>query len=998
MSEGKDEKVEQQVEQQVSESRKPVTESPKEWKLGALISRHLFTILATLLIVFVALAVPQVRHLFELPRVRPSALVVGFYLYVLALLVIYVALGWWVVPFALRRKSKPDQTRQGAGRAWLAGVADRIRQYRLRVAAASAVVAAGMLLLFWLQSSDMTQWNQAFGAPFLMSIAVLCGTFCAAVLLWERLDLRTQLLWLRILATLVVLNLLGESIWRLSSSWHAFSPRNYTLWAILHTAFCVLLFARVVDYWSTYSRWVRPIAIVLVLLVAARMPPAHVGRLVKKPLSASAPTAQIDGEAADDSERLEPWLEHLQGRLDAIPNDGMPVVLVAASGGGSRAALFTALVYEYLDRTPVEYVSKDETRQYRVNEHILLISSVSGGTLASACYVDSRYADLRDADDGQRPVPRNFIRTEIEELLLDCENLRDVATIPWCDNDVTRPGLENQSYYDLVISAVKSEDPDARWFLHRSFVDDMCTDFMAPLLRGALHMPLERGAAVAGFWESRFGLSSTNLDWEDKARNAARDRDGATGDAESENAESQDSGRNDLPPLLLCNVSEVERGTRVIVGFPPLPRELLRPETEAAHDSRAWVDLDPDGDQFVELRLSEAVRLSANFPWGFSVASTQLTGPNGSLELHLIDGGVVDNTGIDAIRTVLQRLYARMPAENADPESLTRSEQVARDVFAELHRRGVILLEIDSGAKPQRPGWLASFLSGVLEPVRALENAAYANAMSAVETHLHYLKEFLPQADRTDLRERLDQLRAKATSLPPELAQGIGTFPSLKRLTITCNHQENVMTAWALGPNDKATIFLRFLAGSERMRDQLRDYLELRAVLRATESFVAEQEKRLADTTAEPVDEEGVRLALENLRDVTFYAQAVQRKEDLQLKVEQMYYQKMPLPKDYEQQAQQQLPEPEPYLQEYFKAKQSEPEDASTKIEPGTPPSAAPAGQPADSSPVQQTLSPDLRYDAVDNRLQQYDRGLRGIKGKLLDDSRKLQEMRTENP
>jgi hypothetical protein len=57
------------------------------------------------------------------------------------------------------------------------------------------------------------------------------------------------------------------------------------------------------------------------------------------------------------------------------------VVLVAASGGGSRAALFAALAYEAMESMPFD---PEDPASPTVGSHIIAISSVSGGSLASA--------------------------------------------------------------------------------------------------------------------------------------------------------------------------------------------------------------------------------------------------------------------------------------------------------------------------------------------------------------------------------------------------------------------------------------------------------------------------------------------------------------------------------------------------------------------------------------------------------------------------------------
>jgi hypothetical protein len=118
-------------------------------------------------------------------------------------------------------------------------------------------------------------------------------------------------------------------------------------------------------------------------------------------------------------------------------------------------------------------------------------------------------------------------------------------------------------------------DPDAS-----RFVASMATDFMAPLLRGVLNLKQERGASVSSFWTERFA-------WSGISDAAAR-------------------GKN--RPLVVFNATAVQTGTRVGIGFPALPAGLLKPAIVPA-------DIDPS----LRIALSEAVRLSANFPNGIRV-------------------------------------------------------------------------------------------------------------------------------------------------------------------------------------------------------------------------------------------------------------------------------------------------------------------------------------------------------------------------------------------
>ncbi len=76
-----------------------------------------------------------------------------------------------------------------------------------------------------------------------------------------------------------------------------------------------------------------------------------------------------------------PAIQRISAAEWPLPGDDGPVVVVAASGGGSRAAIYTAYTLERLHRDTPD-----------VADHLQAVSSVSGGSLASAAYVARRYS------------------------------------------------------------------------------------------------------------------------------------------------------------------------------------------------------------------------------------------------------------------------------------------------------------------------------------------------------------------------------------------------------------------------------------------------------------------------------------------------------------------------------------------------------------------------------------------------------------------------------
>src|SRR5262249_20631590 len=143
------------------------------------------------------------------------------------------------------------------------------------------------------------------------------------------------------------------------------SFRFYTIAATIHLIFLWTLLAMVIDACHVYSDWnVRALTVFGGAILFSLTPAHEVGRFWQLPPrpttaggatspdlvpAASASTVEAPVPSASGGLTLSPmdrtiqdiWLWALESRLDQIP-DG-PVFIVAASGGGSRAALFTAL-------------------------------------------------------------------------------------------------------------------------------------------------------------------------------------------------------------------------------------------------------------------------------------------------------------------------------------------------------------------------------------------------------------------------------------------------------------------------------------------------------------------------------------------------------------------------------------------------------------------------------------------------------------------------------
>lgn len=531
------------------------------------------------------------------------------------------------------------------------------------------------------------------------------------------------------------LSVLGQLLWALPLwSGHRVPVFAYTLWGCGFLVFLAVVFGRLVD--AASARTTLPVRGLVAVAAVALFSSFSADRLPRHPRK-SAP-APADRTA---------WYDAMRARLDGMPPEA-PVVLVAASGGGSRAALFASLTYEALDHARM---SPDPTSP-TVGSQILLISSVSGGSLASAYYqravtLDGALPKRDGRHNGSVPVLASALRIESTRLVAAAQSRFGQ------DRD-RQPLIANFEAVDAQLSAWPATPlQEAPWLETSAFVDDMGTDFMAAVLRAVLEPSLSRGGSITRLWTSQFGLG------------------------ELDNAPGPGRGG----PLVLYNSTWVETGMRYVIGLPRLPPGLFG-ESAGAMDDVA-------GDRAVT--GAEAARLSANFPFGFDVA--HLPNLDGQEPVELLDGGIVDNTGIDSFARLFERLSLVAGEGGRRPDGINDQEAAAAGSLLEtLRSRGVLLVEIDAGARPGEGGGAASLLAGFTRPLRALDAAGANNAFYVRDNNVDRLRRVLG-----------------------------GPTGGFLHLTWICNRIDNVPTAWSLGTRDEAVTTLQFLAEQHRLAPTL---------------------------------------------------------------------------------------------------------------------------------------------------------------------------------
>ncbi len=602
----------------------------------------------------------------------------------------------------------------------------------------------------------------------------------------------------------------GEFLWLQPTFFPSFlTYRFYSVWAVFNLGMAVCLIASAIDVAHVlFQQPVRQAAVILLATVFLLLPPAEIPRQSSKTNAANTNPAP---PASDDATPDTDWFTRFEARLQAIPEPG-PIVFVAASGGGSRAALFAALALEALDREPPLEAAR-HAAQRSFSDQIALISSVSGGSLATA-QETAQDADKRPRPAGRNgqelfPPLRNYIEADLlEKFLQEADDLspfyaeHDAAdlSVAGADRYPIDELSDHDAYYHAIRQALdRREKPPNQWLFFSSGADAMCTDFMAPLFRGAFTPGIERGTALSAFWKESFQWgASTNFTGF-----------GAQGYANADR------------PLVVFNTTDARRGTRMVIGFPPLAADFLpginvhdRPRWQFRSQSMA------DFDDSFEIGLSDAVRLSANFPWGVDVARLYAPQPPGAAadrdtDRLLIDGGVNDNTGLATLHEIVERLW-----EISQLESGHAARDKAAAILALLRRRGVVIVEIDSGAKISQ-----ARLGAVETPLQAIQNAAFRNAEISREWHIEEIGGILnplrkPVADyRADAAKWLAAAAhgAPRPGMPRGFSNALASLESVSHSPVfhvkfTCNHasDRDVTTTWSLGARDKARIQATF--------------------------------------------------------------------------------------------------------------------------------------------------------------------------------------------
>lgn len=242
--------------------------------------------------------------------------------------------------------------------------------------------------------------------------------------------------------------------------------------------------------------------------------------------------------------------------------------------------------------------------------------------------------------------------------------------------------------------------------------DAVTADFLAPVYRGFLVPFQSRGESLTDFWDRQFRWDHV--------------------DQLSVGVER---------PLLVFGVSDIDLGRRVMIGFPRLPTNWYSRWTL---DGERWITSDTNYEPYslsalsvsgkpMNASLTQAVRMSSSFPFGFEPTRLEIDHPATdqpeSVDVHFLDGGMVDNTGLDSIVAILRKL------DGSEDQQASETIQMLRD-------RGVFLIEIDAGAGPGETAGSGPF-HRLTQPIAGYNRGVFSAAVRSRDENVQAIRSLI---------------------------------------------------------------------------------------------------------------------------------------------------------------------------------------------------------------------------------------------------------------
>lgn len=380
-------------------------------------------------------------------------------------------------------------------------------------------------------------------------------------------------------------------------------------------------------------------------------------------------------------------------RFERLNADDQPLVVVTATGGGIRAAEWTAQVMARLEKEFREDKQK-QLNGYLLHDHVLLASGVSGGSVGLVPYLVEYTGPQGTA------FPAN-------------NDLRDRLTIgPGCSSlEAAAWGLE---YYDLQRLALT---------------------FRLPVLQSAQDSPGDITTIVAP--DRTWALSrALNRNLNDPQCGVSPQTPKVPDGETITLGQAAKNLSNGTMPAFTLNTTLAESGGRFLLSNYMVPAVTTLPPNTDFLPAESFLQTyaqdsccanGPHGEKlFADLPLSTAARLSATFPLVSS--ATRIPRQYARAASHFLDGGYFDNDGtgsaIEFLYSVMnQRVAGQQPVPATQPLKVLLLE--IRDGDDLNPHFDPDDLQQQSGGNPPPAAWWT--LDQLLGPLEGLWNAGHVS-------------------------------------------------------------------------------------------------------------------------------------------------------------------------------------------------------------------------------------------------------------------------------
>lgn len=388
-------------------------------------------------------------------------------------------------------------------------------------------------------------------------------------------------------------------------------PRRLGTFGIV-AVFAICILAFVTNFTLLGIRYRFPfIALPCVLLIALSLGNINDNHAIRQIGGGDEATLKAADQRTAAGE-FKSWLEKPPDR-ESYP-DGYPVYIVSAQGGGMYAAYQSAIFLARL---------QDICPSFR--HHLFAISSVSGGSVGSATFV----AALTALDKGLLEISAD-----------DQEESRKIAAGSFDPCPVVTA---------FQSSAVLPPNPERPGPLERAVGRSLREDFISPLAAATLFADFTQRFvpwAFGSFDRARALENALESSGASVMRPTATEAEIKENNAFAQSILKLWNTDGSLPALLI-NATDAGSGRRFVVS----PFKLGQPQSQsklgATLNYMFWDEGLSDPDRARDLRLSTAAFISARFPWITPAATIKGSRFGPKQTVKLVDGGYVDNSGVE---------------------------------------------------------------------------------------------------------------------------------------------------------------------------------------------------------------------------------------------------------------------------------------------------------------------------------------------------------------